>query len=557
MPTCMWCPENFDRIARLWGKVIMKDDRAEESKSFSIARILFDTYQGEAIHEWVSVKIEDRVFEVFVKEFGSEVYSVHSHLDRDEECSGFIEELCSEPGNGEIPAMTSPMNIQRPSETSSNLNLDTISDPIINAIINSKFNEDFLINWRVDEINWKRGEMESRVQAEEIRQMVPLGFDPMIIEAQIGTISPSMGLKQNGEKDTDLGPLGLEDLAHHEGGSETSNFCPFPPGFGPCSIEHHVHRGAMVARDSQSFVQETPIVERESESEESSSQPYEIERADAVSYEEETQSDETLYCLGEQVIRQRACVAERVGQGVCTPSVGLVKAGETVNNEQEVEEESDGFLYRINTNALIDERGSGVGEEGDEGQGDIQGEQGGVDGDDIVGRNGDLGKGKTEDTTTSGERWYGEGLIEASESKQIWARGGIFFDSSEEGEVIAKLLDCKGEGKKKIELRQRKQHQGRRPPCIQGRTLATRTLRGIGGSGKVEMLKQVCRKNCVDFLGVVETKRENFNDNFEDNIWGHRTDIRWEHVESVNSAGGILCVWNTYFFLFLEGSQVG
>ncbi|MED6128967.1 hypothetical protein PIB30_103208 [Stylosanthes scabra] len=82
MPVGLWCTENFDRIAKLWGKVIRYDDRTEEAKSFSTARILIDSFQWEMIHEWINVKIDDQLFEVHMKEFGSEVCSVQSHPDR-------------------------------------------------------------------------------------------------------------------------------------------------------------------------------------------------------------------------------------------------------------------------------------------------------------------------------------------------------------------------------------------------------------------------------------------------------------------------------------------
>ncbi|MED6162213.1 hypothetical protein PIB30_068291 [Stylosanthes scabra] len=92
LPIGLWCNENYNKIAKLWGKMVKLDDRIEESKSYSTARILLDCFQWERIHEWVSIKIEDRKFEVFVKEFGSEVYSVQSHPDLGTECSISMEE---------------------------------------------------------------------------------------------------------------------------------------------------------------------------------------------------------------------------------------------------------------------------------------------------------------------------------------------------------------------------------------------------------------------------------------------------------------------------------
>ncbi|MED6138036.1 hypothetical protein PIB30_070568, partial [Stylosanthes scabra] len=81
MPIGLWCKENFGKVAKLWGKMITIDDRVGESKSFSTARVLIDCFQWERVHEWISVKIDDRVFDIFVKEFGLEVYSVQSDPD--------------------------------------------------------------------------------------------------------------------------------------------------------------------------------------------------------------------------------------------------------------------------------------------------------------------------------------------------------------------------------------------------------------------------------------------------------------------------------------------
>ncbi|MED6172433.1 hypothetical protein PIB30_050073, partial [Stylosanthes scabra] len=81
LPIGLRSNENLNRIAKLWGKLVRLDDRTKGSKSFSTARILVDCYQWERVHEWVSMRIEDKQFDVFVKEFDLEVYSVQSHPD--------------------------------------------------------------------------------------------------------------------------------------------------------------------------------------------------------------------------------------------------------------------------------------------------------------------------------------------------------------------------------------------------------------------------------------------------------------------------------------------
>ncbi|MED6106684.1 hypothetical protein PIB30_006628 [Stylosanthes scabra] len=89
------------------------------------------------INEWVSVKVEERVFEVFVKEVGAEVYSVQSHPDRSEEYSESGEE--TDIGVMAVhPPTESGQSLATKDETS--LKLFNGYDPIIDAIINCTIN---------------------------------------------------------------------------------------------------------------------------------------------------------------------------------------------------------------------------------------------------------------------------------------------------------------------------------------------------------------------------------------------------------------------------------
>ncbi|MED6119632.1 hypothetical protein PIB30_013264 [Stylosanthes scabra] len=92
LPIGLWKKETFNSFASLWGKMVKMDDRTEESKSFTRARFIIDCFQWERVHEWVSVKVDDREFEVFAKEFGSEVYSVQLHPDLEEVDATWMEE---------------------------------------------------------------------------------------------------------------------------------------------------------------------------------------------------------------------------------------------------------------------------------------------------------------------------------------------------------------------------------------------------------------------------------------------------------------------------------
>ncbi|MED6180233.1 hypothetical protein PIB30_008427 [Stylosanthes scabra] len=125
----LWCIENFQSISKSWGKFILVDDRTGDPKSFSIARVMLDCFQWEQIHEWISLKIEDRVIDVFVKEVGTKSYSMESHPNRDE-----ANYVCSEGLNSMSMVGESPVE----AEETTDLNVKDVEDPLINVIINGK-----------------------------------------------------------------------------------------------------------------------------------------------------------------------------------------------------------------------------------------------------------------------------------------------------------------------------------------------------------------------------------------------------------------------------------
>ncbi|MED6124773.1 hypothetical protein PIB30_062099 [Stylosanthes scabra] len=45
LPIGLWCEENFNNIVKLWGKIVRIDDKTEESKSYSTARMMLDCFQ--------------------------------------------------------------------------------------------------------------------------------------------------------------------------------------------------------------------------------------------------------------------------------------------------------------------------------------------------------------------------------------------------------------------------------------------------------------------------------------------------------------------------------
>ncbi|MED6180017.1 hypothetical protein PIB30_006507 [Stylosanthes scabra] len=71
------------------------------------------------------------------------------------------------------------------------------------------------------------------------------------------------------------------------------------------------------------------------------------------------------------------------------------------------------------------------------------------------------------------------GQIEVIETRKVWDKGGISFYNSDEEDVLTRLAERKIVGKGQVDLRPKKQKHRRKDPCLEGRTLTTRTLRTL------------------------------------------------------------------------------
>ncbi|MED6151898.1 hypothetical protein PIB30_086755 [Stylosanthes scabra] len=69
-----------------------------------------------------------------------------------------------------------------------------------------------------------------------------------------------------------------------------------------------------------------------------------------------------------------------------------------------------------------------------------------------------------------------DSIEEVVESKGLWKRSGLFFYSSDDDEVLVRLFNYDLDSVKRAIKKSKKQKQGRKPPNIQGRTLATKRL---------------------------------------------------------------------------------
>ncbi|MED6165489.1 hypothetical protein PIB30_099966 [Stylosanthes scabra] len=79
LPIQVWSLETFQRIAQSLGKLAKQFDLNEGACSFSTARIWVKIYQSEPIQEWLDIKVEGSIFEIFAKEFGRDLYSSQVH----------------------------------------------------------------------------------------------------------------------------------------------------------------------------------------------------------------------------------------------------------------------------------------------------------------------------------------------------------------------------------------------------------------------------------------------------------------------------------------------
>ncbi|MED6204968.1 hypothetical protein PIB30_013735 [Stylosanthes scabra] len=514
IPIGLWDVKNFTKIAELWGKVIRFDDRAEEAKSFSTTRIQIDSFQWERIHEWVNVTVDDRHFEVFVKDFGSEIYSIQSHPDRVEGDSDWSEEvegssLRKAPAEVE-EALTSP--------NSNNSKLIYVEDPIINAI-NCPLNvgSDKGDENDVNGVSITKGQNEPCLENQRVVESTGFGLGNCC-EAQLVLTEDrtAEGMKQTGGPDVGSEVQNWADGSGQAAGSDSTRTCPFPLGFGPCASGQHIHRQCRAPKQTYSQVVRNTLP---SEPDENSSNCKSKHCRASVSVELIAGGVENNTVADSKEVDGAQVPDEQRDGGLLTAGVDDNEEGIRWNNVEDEEpsidseERSDETLYKLAEKAI---RGVADSVETQNNKEDI-GFLGDVDWRELTeeGTNDEIHIGETEE---GGGEYT---LLEAAESKRLWDRTGIFFDSSEEEDVVEKLVNRKLKKKERAELRQRKQSQGRKVPCIQGKTLATRML----------------RKNCIDFLGVSETKKAEFDNNLIFKVWGGRDGVEWDYIEAVNAAG--------------------
>ncbi|MED6113225.1 hypothetical protein PIB30_068849 [Stylosanthes scabra] len=441
MPICLWCKENFERIASLWGKVVQLDDRIELSKSYSIARVLVDCYEWEQINERVKVTVDERSFIVFVKECGSEIYSVQAHSN----LAGSTTQFVSSEEDATLSAVSgTPTGIERTFEwkMEARLNLGNGSDPQLEAIIDglSMGVQPFSSGGGCgklengDSFMWLR----STVHRFHDGLLTDVGvcfdeLDPMFIEAQ--TMKPDCRVILKEQK---INSLGLDEV------KDACSSCslPFPHGFEPDPPMAHPNHEVNELGGSGVVVE--------------SAEPLNVEGVSpsAGALSEGERSDETLYLINKEWCVDLLCTQEvnegnvgnhsvdgwflgglrptdnatkndskndtRCGDGggklAILPSdtplaeVGAVGFCDNIGNSVNLGSLSDETLYRLNDNFVdVSRRSNGGGFK------DI--EQGG-----------------------GGDSIEEDSSAEVRVTKEVWHRGGLILDSRDEEEVRSKLM---------------------------------------------------------------------------------------------------------------------
>ena len=72
-------------------------------------------------------------------------------------------------------------------------------------------------------------------------------------------------------------------------------------------------------------------------------------------------------------------------------------------------------------------------------------------------------------------------------------------------------------------------------------------VRGLGRGIKWASIRNLVGKQRIDLLCLQETKRESMDKVVCKALWG-QSEFDWEWVPAVNTAGGLLCVWDNINF---------
>ncbi|MED6223040.1 hypothetical protein PIB30_070151 [Stylosanthes scabra] len=203
------------------------------------------------INKWITIKVDERKFEVYVREIGGEIYSLQAHPNKSNESNGMD---CSVSRASSVVKEMSPSEMGRTTEVSRGClnSLNGGHDPVLeNALIRNSenvkgFNDG---NANCDD----SGMIEKHDEGREIG--VILENDDALVEtnrlqmcndlfvaqndvSETSENGPRIDITNNGLQDNEIGvDIGLSD----KDVPISPSSCPYPPGFGPCTSSNHVH----------------------------------------------------------------------------------------------------------------------------------------------------------------------------------------------------------------------------------------------------------------------------------------------------------------------------
>ena len=81
--------------------------------------------------------------------------------------------------------------------------------------------------------------------------------------------------------------------------------------------------------------------------------------------------------------------------------------------------------------------------------------------------------------------------------------------------------------------------------------IMTYNIRGLGGRIKRKVVKQLVKEKEVEMLCIQESKLEIVDLRICKQVWGD-SEVEWKVIPALNSAGGIITMWNKGDFSVTE-----
>ncbi|MED6134531.1 hypothetical protein PIB30_037830 [Stylosanthes scabra] len=239
----VWSGDTFEKIAKgLDARMVRLDELTEDRRSFSMARTLVDCFQWEPIQEWITIKCEGTVFDVYVKEFRGEILSRQVHPE-DSGCDETVVE------NSLSLFMASIHGREVKCQEVETLFWGDDDDERVVVV------ECLIDGCTIRGLGSMKRSMRMRGAADNElmrgNRVSDEREDPKNIEDLSDAVGPigCEGRKENEEEEGHCKPTGPSN----EGISESNGYsCPFPPGFGPCGNGIHVHGELEVGQGSHS-----------------------------------------------------------------------------------------------------------------------------------------------------------------------------------------------------------------------------------------------------------------------------------------------------------------